>query len=171
MSKYDEQMSLEDKPAATAEKVSILVGAQWGDEGKGKWIDMLAKTEDMVARYQGGNNAGHTLYVDGKKVVLHQLPSGIFHDEQISILTAGVVINPVQLVDEMAEMGSLTALTPERVWVSARGHVITPKYVHLDAVVESKADTPIGTTKRGIGPTYVEKSKPHKPKNGRVCKY
>ena len=78
MSKYDEQMSLEDKPAATAEKVSILVGAQWGDEGKGKWIDMLAKTEDMVARYQGGNNAGHTLYVDGKKVVLHQLPSGIF---------------------------------------------------------------------------------------------
>lgn len=158
MSKYDEQMSLEDKPAAKAEKVSILVGAQWGDEGKGKWIDMLAKTEDMVARYQGGNNAGHTLYVDGKKVVLHQLPSGIFHDEQISILTAGVVINPVQLVDEMAEMGSLTALTPERVWVSARGHVITPWHVHLDAVAESKADTPIGTTKRGIGPTYAEKA-------------
>ncbi|MDB2447033.1 adenylosuccinate synthase [bacterium] len=158
MSKYDKQLSLEDKPAAKTPNVSILVGAQWGDEGKGKWIDMLAKDEDMVARYQGGNNAGHTLYIEGQKVVLHQLPSGIFHDEQVSVLTAGVVINPVQLVDEMSEMSDLASLNPERVWVSGRAHVITPWHVHLDTVAESKAETPIGTTKRGIGPTYAEKA-------------
>lgn len=158
MSIYDNQLSLENKPAASEAKVSILVGAQWGDEGKGKWIDMLAKDEDMVARYQGGNNAGHTLYVDGQKVVLHQLPSGIFHDEQVSILSAGVVINPVQLVDEMAEMSDLAKLDENRVWISARAHVITPWHIHLDTVAEANAESPIGTTKRGIGPTYSEKA-------------
>jgi adenylosuccinate synthase len=83
-------------PPATT--VTILIGAQWGDEGKGKWIDVLASDADLVVRYQGGNNAGHTLYVNGQKVVLHQLPSGVFHENQKSALAAGVVINPGQLV-------------------------------------------------------------------------
>ena len=149
MSKYDQQASSHEKHSAKSANVSILVGAQWGDEGKGKWIDMLAKSEDIVARYQGGNNAGHTLYIDGHKVVLHQLPSGIFHEQQISVLSAGVVINPVQLVDEMAEMSQLANLKEGRVWISGRAHVITPWHVHLDSLAESKAENPIGTTKRG----------------------
>lgn len=156
--KYDEQLPLDLKPSADTPKVSILVGAQWGDEGKGKWIDILAKDQDIVARFQGGNNAGHTLYVNDKKVVLHQLPSGIFHPQQISVLTAGVVINPVQLIKEMREMRELTELSEDRVWISGRAHVITPWHIHLDSTAESKAEFPIGTTKRGIGPTYAEKA-------------
>ena len=158
MNRYDDQPKLENKPCAENANVSTLVGAQWGDEGKGKWIDMLAKDEDIVARYQGGNNAGHTLYIDGEKVVLHQLPSGIFHSEQISVLTAGVVINPVQLMAEIKGMSHLAELDQKRVWISSRAHVITPWHIHLDGVAEQKAESPIGTTKRGIGPAYAEKA-------------
>lgn len=138
--------------------VTILVGAQWGDEGKGKWIDVLAETADLVVRYQGGNNAGHTLYVQGEKIVLHQLPSGIFHPKQLSALAAGVVINPEALVDEMKKVEGKAKLTPERVWMSGRAHVITPWHIHLDASREASTTQKIGTTKRGIGPTYAEKA-------------
>ncbi len=138
--------------------VTILVGAQWGDEGKGKWIDILADRVDIVARYQGGNNAGHTLYVDGQKVVLHQIPSGIFHPEKISALATGVVVNPHQLVEEMKKVSHLVTLTPERLWLSARAHVISPWHIHLDGKKETESAQPIGTTKRGIGPTYAEKA-------------
>ncbi len=138
--------------------VTILVGAQWGDEGKGKWIDILAHDTNLVARYQGGNNAGHTLYVDGEKVVLHQIPSGIFQKNQIVTLTSGVVINPSELVKEIEKVKPFTTLTPEKLWVSARAHVISPWHIHLDTKKEAEAKTPIGTTKRGIGPTYSEKS-------------
>ncbi|SMF22248.1 adenylosuccinate synthase [Pseudobacteriovorax antillogorgiicola] len=137
--------------------VTILVGAQWGDEGKGKWIDILAKDSDIVARYQGGNNAGHTLYVDGEKVVLHQIPSGIFQDKTCA-LTAGVVVNPSQLVDEIQKVAHHTKLTPSNLWLSARAHVITPWHIYLDGKREAESDQPIGTTKRGIGPTYAEKA-------------
>lgn len=138
--------------------VTILVGAQWGDEGKGKWIDILADKVALVARYQGGNNAGHTLYVEGQKVVLHQIPSGIFHPGKLSALTSGVVINPHQLVEEIKKVSSLVKLQPERLWLSARAHVISPWHIHLDGKKETEAAQPIGTTKRGIGPTYAEKA-------------
>ncbi|MBC7659002.1 MAG: adenylosuccinate synthase [Chitinophagaceae bacterium] len=138
--------------------VSILVGAQWGDEGKGKWIDILARDVDIVARFQGGNNAGHTLYVDGQKVVLHQIPSGIFHANKISALCAGVVVNPSQLLAEIRKVAAFVQLTPERLWLSARAHVISPWHIYLDSKTETEAAKPIGTTKRGIGPTYAEKA-------------
>lgn len=137
--------------------VTILVGAQWGDEGKGKWIDILAKDTDIVARYQGGNNAGHTLYVEGEKVVLHQIPSGIFQDKTCA-LTAGVVVNPAQLVQEIEKVAHHTKLTAENLWLSARAHVISPWHIFLDGKKEAESDQPIGTTKRGIGPTYAEKA-------------
>ncbi len=138
--------------------VTILVGAQWGDEGKGKWIDIMAESVDIVARFQGGNNAGHTLYVDGQKVVLHQIPSGIFHPAKISALSTGVVVNPHQLVEEMRKVSPFVKLTPDRLWLSARAHVISPWHIHLDAKKEAESSQPIGTTKRGIGPTYAEKA-------------
>ncbi len=138
--------------------VTILVGAQWGDEGKGKWIDILADRVALVARYQGGNNAGHTLYVEGQKVVLHQIPSGIFHPGKLSALTSGVVVNPHQLVEEMKKVQTLAKLDPARLWLSARAHVISPWHIHLDSKKETEASQPIGTTKRGIGPTYADKA-------------
>lgn len=138
--------------------VTVLVGAQWGDEGKGKWIDILAHDAQYVARYQGGNNAGHTLYVDGQKVVLHQIPSGIFQDNKISILSSGVVVNPAELVNEIEKVRPLVSLSPDRLMVSARAHVITPWHIFLDSKREAEAEQPIGTTKRGIGPTYADKA-------------
>lgn len=139
-------------------QVTILVGAQWGDEGKGKWIDILAEEADLVVRYQGGNNAGHTLYIDGEKIVLHQIPSGVFHQGQTSALAAGVVINPVQLVSEIEKLKSRITLTPERLWLSGRAHVITPWHIFRDVQRESQTTGRIGTTKRGIGPTYADKA-------------
>lgn len=138
--------------------VTVLIGAQWGDEGKGKWIDVLAAKSDLVVRYQGGNNAGHTLYVNGEKFVLHQIPSGVFHPLQKNALSAGVVINPGQLVVEIEKLKGKVTLTPERLWLSGRAHVITPWHIHLDEQKEASAKKPIGTTKRGIGPTYSEKA-------------
>ncbi len=137
-------------------QVTILVGAQWGDEGKGKWIDILAANTDVVARYQGGNNAGHTLYVDGEKVVLHQIPSGIFHN-RFCALTSGVVVNPPELVKEMDKVAARVTFTPEMLWISARASVITPWHIHIDGQREASASNPIGTTKKGIGPTYADK--------------
>jgi adenylosuccinate synthase len=139
-------------------QVTVLVGAQWGDEGKGKWIDILADGVDVVVRYQGGNNAGHTLYVNGQKVVLHQLPSGVFHPSQICALASGVVVNPGELMGELDRLEGRVELGPDRLWMSARAHVITPWHIHLDAKAESRRAAPIGTTKRGIGPTYSEKA-------------
>ncbi len=139
-------------------KVTILVGAQWGDEGKGKWIDVLASEADIVARFQGGNNAGHTLYVKGQKIVLHQIPSGIFRNQQISALGAGVVVNPSELVKEIEEVRGFAEVNPERLWLSEKAHLITPWHVACDAASEASSDRPIGTTKRGIGPTYSDKT-------------
>jgi adenylosuccinate synthase len=138
--------------------VTIVVGAQWGDEGKGKWVDVLAEKSDIVARYQGGNNAGHTIWISGTKYVLHQIPSGVFQKGLISAMAAGVVIHPIGLVLEIEKMRATVAISPENLWISARAHVITPWHVHLDGSRESKASTPIGTTKKGIGPTYSEKA-------------
>lgn len=139
-------------------QVSILVGAQWGDEGKGKWIDILSKDAQVIARYQGGNNAGHTLYVDGEKIVLHQIPSGIFQGQTQLAITAGVVVNPPEFVKELAKVQNRVKLTPERLWLSARAHVITPWHMHIDGWREQNTTKPIGTTKKGIGPTYADKT-------------
>lgn len=143
---------------ASKSQVSIVVGAQWGDEGKGKWVDVLAEKSNIVVRYQGGNNAGHTIWIAGQKYVLHQIPSGVFQKGLISAMAAGVVIHPVGLVGEIDKMKGTVAITPENLWISARAHIITPWHVHLDGARESKSTNPIGTTKRGIGPTYSEKA-------------
>lgn len=140
--------------------VTILVGTQWGDEGKGKWIDFLAKDADIVARYQGGNNAGHTLVIDGEKTVLHQIPSGIFHNK-ICSLTAGVVLNPTELVKELTKVRErlgAAAAGELPIWISPRAHIITPWNIHQDKKAEETAEQAIGTTKRGIGPTYADKA-------------
>ena len=137
--------------------VSMIIGAQWGDEGKGKWIDILAPKADIVCRFQGGNNAGHTLYINGKKSVLHQIPSGIFHDSQVAVIGAGVVLNPTQLVEEIENINNTVQLTPDRFWISEKAHIITPWHVFQDCKREEGAKNPIGTTKRGIGPTYGDK--------------
>ncbi|MEY4632620.1 MAG: hypothetical protein RIQ81_2740 [Pseudomonadota bacterium] len=146
--------------------ITIVVGAQWGDEGKGKWIDRVAAGAGIVVRYQGGNNAGHTLYVKGQKVVLHQIPSGVFHEGpqggQICVLAAGVVVNPGELVREMDRVLPLANVTPENLWLSARAHVITPWHIatdgHREDARRASAGKAIGTTKRGIGPTYSDKT-------------
>lgn len=152
----------QNRPSNNTQAITIVVGAQWGDEGKGKWIDWIASGVDLVVRYQGGNNAGHTLYVDSNKVVLHQIPSGIFHKGQTCVLAAGVVINPEELVKEIAKISPYATVTTNNLWLSARAHVITPWHVYVDGSKEAKrAETSgmaIGTTKRGIGPTYSEKT-------------
>lgn len=144
-------------------KITVLVGTQWGDEGKGKWCDKLAEDSDMVVRYQGGNNAGHTLYYGDQKVVFHHIPSGFFHGPKNLVLSCGVVINPPELVQEIDLIKQFSvscnlALTPERFKISYRAHVITPWHLYLDKLHETTATTAIGTTKKGIGPTYASKS-------------
>jgi adenylosuccinate synthase len=138
--------------------VTVVVGAQWGDEGKGKWVDVLAKDSNLTVRFQGGNNAGHTLIIQNQKYVLHQIPSGIFQKNQVAALGAGVVIHPSGLLQEIKKLAPVGAITPDRLWISARAHVITPWHIHLDGQREQSQSTPIGTTKRGIGPTYSEKA-------------
>ncbi len=140
--------------------ITILIGAQWGDEGKGRVVDWLASSADIVARYAGGDNAGHTVALDGRVYKLHLIPSGILHSNVVSIMGNGMVINPVNLVREMQtlrEMG--VTITPERLVLSSRAHIITPAHIVLDAAKESAlGDSKIGTTLRGIGPAYLDKT-------------
>jgi adenylosuccinate synthase len=137
----------------------VGVGAQWGDEGKGKIIDWLAPRSDLVARFQGGNNAGHTLVVDGETTVLHVVPSGILHEGSINLIGPGVVVDPAILlgeVDALIERGVLQ--DPSRLRVSGRAHVILPWHQALDQAREAAAGkSSIGTTGRGIGPAYEDK--------------
>ncbi len=137
----------------------VGVGAQWGDEGKGKIVDWLAPRADLVARFQGGNNAGHTLVVDGETTILHVVPSGILHPRSVNLIGPGVVVDPEILLGEIAaltERGSLR--DPSRLRVSGRAHVILEWHRRLDAAREGAAgDAAIGTTRRGIGPAYEDK--------------
>ena len=137
----------------------VAVGAQWGDEGKGKIVDWLALRAELVVRFQGGNNAGHTLIVDGKKTVLHLIPSGILQQGSVNLIGPGVVVDPgvfVAEIDEIMEQGALR--DPARLRVSGRAHVITPWNTALDkAREEARREAAIGTTGRGIGPTYEDK--------------
>lgn len=138
--------------------VDLVIGAQWGDEGKGKWVDILCKNKVATVRYQGGNNAGHTLYINEKKIVLHLLPSGLFRNLNCFI-GAGVVVNPVALCSEIAEVRRHFTVDLKKVCVSSRSHTITPWHVYIDEWREKRRKDPIGTTKRGIGPAYADKSK------------
>jgi adenylosuccinate synthase len=134
---------------------TAVMGLQWGDEGKGKAIDYLAQDFDVVVRYQGGHNAGHTVYYQGEKVVLHLLPSGIFSENTISVIGHGVVVNPHQLVKEIKEAESL-GIQLENLELSIFCPLILPIHQHLDIVFENSRYIKIGTTRRGIGPAYED---------------
>ena len=137
----------------------VGVGAQWGDEGKGKIVDWLGEQADLVARFQGGNNAGHTLVVDGETTILHVVPSGILHAGSVNIIGPGVVVDPAILLKELDALTERGVLRdPSRLRVSGRAHVILEWHRALDAAREGHAgDAKIGTTKRGIGPAYEDK--------------
>ncbi len=138
--------------------IRVVVGAQWGDEGKGKIVDLLSKEADYVVRYQGGANAGHTLEFDDKKIVLHLIPSGIFNGDATCIIGNGVVIDPQALLEEIKEVEELGTNLKDRLKISSAAHVILPYHQLLDKVKEEhRGDDAIGTTGRGIGPAYVSK--------------
>lgn len=137
--------------------VSIIVGAQWGDEGKGKIVDMLSEEADIVARYQGGANAGHTIVFDGKKYVLHLIPSGILHPDTTCVIGNGVVIDPVALMEEIHMLESMGISVEGRLHISHKAHLIMPYHKLMDAAREKQAGS-IGTTGRGIGPAYYDKA-------------
>lgn len=136
----------------------VVVGTQWGDEGKGKITDFLSANAEVIARYQGGDNAGHTIVIDGKKFKLHLIPSGIFFPEKISVIGNGVVINPKSLVKELAYLHE-EGVTTDSLRISDRAHVILPYHIELDRLQEeAKGDNKIGTTIKGIGPAYMDKA-------------
>ena len=139
-------------------KVDVLLGLQWGDEGKGKLADLLALNYDVVARFQGGPNAGHTLNFDGIKHVLHQIPSGIFREKTENIIGNGVVLDPITFKKEIEELSKFNIDVRNNLYISKRAQLILPTHKLLDTVYEeSKGNKKIGTTLRGIGPTYQDK--------------
>lgn len=139
--------------------VDVILGLQWGDEGKGKIVDYFAPNYDIVARFQGGPNAGHTLYVDGKKVVLHQIPSGIFHQGAQNIIGGGVVLDPVILQKECATVESFGIDVKKNLLLSHRTNLILPTHRALDKASEmQKGEGKIGSTLKGIGPAYMDKT-------------
>ena len=138
----------------------VVVGAQWGDEGKGKVVDLLTKYADYVVRFQGGNNAGHTLVVDGKQYIFHIIPSGILYQDKVCAIGNGVIVDAQVLLGEMdslAEKG--LQVTPEHLLISANAHLIMPYHRMLDQAREGAlaSGKKIGTTGRGIGPCYMDK--------------
>ena len=139
--------------------VDVLLGLQWGDEGKGKIVDVLTPEYSVVARFQGGPNAGHTLEFEGIKHVLHTIPSGIFREGTMNIVGNGVVIDPVTLRREIAALEKMQVDVNERLFISRKAHLIIPTHRLLDAASEaSKGKEKIGSTLRGIGPTYMDKT-------------
>ena len=139
--------------------VDVILGLQWGDEGKGKIVDYFANNYDLIARFQGGPNAGHTLYVDGKKVVLHQIPSGIFHEDKINLIGNGVVLDAVTLKKECANVAAMGIDYKKNLYISERTHLILPTHRAIDKASElSKGIEKIGSTLKGIGPAYMDKT-------------
>lgn len=139
--------------------VDVVLGLQWGDEGKGKIVDYLAPNYDIVARFQGGPNAGHTLKFDGKKYVLHTIPSGIFRQELINLIGNGVVIDPITLMEEIDLLDQAKVKYQDRLLIDKKAHLILPTHRYLDKASEAaKGADKIGSTLRGIGPTYMDKT-------------
>lgn len=139
--------------------VDVLLGLQWGDEGKGKVVDVFTPNYEVVARFQGGPNAGHTLVINGKKHVLHLIPSGIFHKDTQCVIGNGVVLDPVTLRREIEALEAHGVDVKGKLYISRRAHLILPTHKLLDAASEkAKGDKKIGSTLRGIGPTYMDKT-------------
>lgn len=136
----------------------VVLGTQWGDEGKGKVVDLLAPSFDIVARYQGGHNAGHTVYLNGKKLVLHLIPSGILHPGTTCVIGNGVAFSPPAFLEEIATLESLGIPVQNRLLVSRQAHLILPYHPLLEKIAEERrGEKRIGTTSRGIGPSYEDK--------------
>jgi adenylosuccinate synthase len=139
--------------------VDVILGLQWGDEGKGKIVDYFAPKYDIIARFQGGPNAGHTLYVEGKKMVLHQIPSGIFHQNTINVIGGGVVLDPVTLKKECDAVAAYGIDVKKNLFISERTNIILPTHRALDKASElAKGESKIGSTLKGIGPAYMDKT-------------
>jgi adenylosuccinate synthase len=136
----------------------VVVGAQWGDEGKGKIVDFLAKNADIVARYQGGNNAGHSIVVGKDKFIFHLIPSGILYPEKKCIIGNGVVLSPKVLFEEIEDLRQRGVYIGDNLFISDRTHLIMPYHLLVESNDEmSRGSKKIGTTGRGIGPAYVDK--------------
>src|SRR3989338_1201468 len=135
----------------------VILGAQWGDEGKGKVIDIFAPKVDFIVRYQGGNNAGHTVVIGEDEFILHLVPSGILHKGKICVIGNGVVIDPKALLEEIATLETKGIKVDGRLFISDQAHVIFPYHKRLDELKEEKKKN-IGTTKKGIGPCYADKA-------------
>jgi len=139
--------------------VDVLLGMQWGDEGKGKIVDFFAPHYDIIARFQGGPNAGHTLYIKGEKIVLHQIPSGIFHENTTNLIGNGVVLDAVTLKKEFDKVASFGVDGKKNLYIAERTHLILPTHRALDKASElSKGKEKIGSTLKGIGPAYMDKT-------------
>ncbi|WP_179376219.1 adenylosuccinate synthase [Winogradskyella wichelsiae] len=139
--------------------VDLLLGLQWGDEGKGKIVDVFTSNYDIIARFQGGPNAGHTLVFNGKKHVLHTIPSGIFHEDKVNLVGNGVVIDPVIFKKELDKLKEQNVDYKKSLCISRKAHIILPTHRLLDAASEaSKGKAKIGSTLKGIGPTYMDKT-------------
>ncbi|MBI2283454.1 MAG: adenylosuccinate synthase [Bacteroidetes bacterium] len=139
--------------------VDVILGLQWGDEGKGKIVDYFAPQYDIIARFQGGPNAGHTLYVEGKKMVLHQIPSGIFHQNKVNVIGNGVVLDPITLKKECEAVAAHGVDVRKNLFISERTNIIIPTHRALDKASElSKGEGKIGSTLKGIGPAYMDKT-------------
>ena len=137
---------------------TAVIGGHWGDEGKGKIIDFLTEKSDIIARYQGGPNAGHTIVVDGKKFIFHHIPSGILHKDKICIIGNGVIVDFITLKKELKQLSGNNVDVKGRLFISGNAHLILPYHRILDIVEElSRGKEKIGTTARGIGPCYVDK--------------
>ena len=140
-------------------KVDVLLGLQWGDEGKGKVVDVLTPRYDIITRFQGGPNAGHTLEFNNHKHILHNIPSGIFREDKLNIITNGVVLDPIVFMREIDSLESMGIDLTKNLWISKRAHLILPTHRILDAASESaKGKSKIGSTLKGIGPTYMDKT-------------
>lgn len=138
---------------------NVVVGMQWGDEGKGKVVDYLTRYADLVVRHQGGNNAGHTVVVDGKQTILHLIPSGILHGDKICLIGNGTVVDPAVLIEELDALAAAGNCAEGRLFISLCAHVIMPYHKTMDKCQESlRGKNKIGTTGRGIGPAYADKA-------------
>ena len=139
--------------------VDVILGLQWGDEGKGKIVDYLAAQYDVVCRFQGGPNAGHTIVIGDQKYVLHTIPSGIFREDIMNVVGNGVVLDPITFDKEIQKLESANIPFKDRLLLSKKAHLILPTHRMLDAASEaSKGKLKIGSTLKGIGPTYMDKT-------------